>query len=166
MAETGRFWKWVTSGCWAMHSRPYMAFQCFPDTPLNIVTVSACVADITQRLDRALLKEIDSAQLFSIIKGLWHTIQARDCPCYILRVRSPTNLTGFIVEGNAQADHLASPAWTAPQLDMRAWANASCAFFHQGVQVLHRQFMLLNSEAHNIVNSCPNCQGHTAAAAA
>lgn len=141
-----------------------MAFQCFPDIPLNIVTESACVVDIKQRLDRALLKEIDNAQLFSIIKGLWPTIQARDCPCCILHVRSHTNLPGFIVEGNAQADHLASPAWTAPRPDMRAQANTSCAFFHQGVQALHRQFMLLNSEARNIVNSGPNCQGHTAAA--
>lgn len=57
-----------------------MAFQCFPDTPLNIVTDSAYVVNTTQRLDQALLKEIDNAWLFSILKGLWHTIQARDCP--------------------------------------------------------------------------------------
>lgn len=73
-----------------------MAFQCFPDTLLNIVTDSACVANITQRLDRALLKGIDNAQLFSILKGLWHTIQARDCPYCILHVRSHTSVLGFI----------------------------------------------------------------------
>lgn len=34
------------------------AFQVFPHTSLNIMTDSAYVADITQRLDQASLKEI------------------------------------------------------------------------------------------------------------
>ncbi|NXR98066.1 POK19 protein, partial [Oxylabes madagascariensis] len=131
-----------------------MAFQCFSDTSLNTVTNFAYVVDITQRLDRALLKEIDNAQLFSILKGLWHTTQARDCPYYILHVRSPTNPSGFIAEGNAQADRLASPACTAPQPDVLAQAKALYAFFHQGVQALQRQFTLSNSEVRIIVNSC------------
>lgn len=48
------------------------ALQRFPDTLLNIVIDSAYVVDIAQRLDLALLKEIENAQLFSILKGLWH----------------------------------------------------------------------------------------------
>lgn len=44
-----------------------MAFQLFPHTALNIVTDSACVADTTQRLEQALLKEIDNAPLFELL---------------------------------------------------------------------------------------------------
>ncbi|KAL2293940.1 hypothetical protein Nmel_007641 [Mimus melanotis] len=90
-----------------------MAFQHFPDTPLNIVIDSAYIVDLTQRLDLALLNKMDNAQLFSILKGLRHIIQARYCPCYILPVRSHTNVPGFTTEGNVQADNLASPVWTA-----------------------------------------------------
>lgn len=48
------------------------AFQCFPDTLLNIAIESVYVVDTAQRLDLALLKEVENAQLFSILKGLWH----------------------------------------------------------------------------------------------
>lgn len=92
-----------------------MAFQRFPHTPLNVVTDSAYVVDIAQRLDRALLMEINNAQLSKLLKFLCITIQARICPYYILHITSHTNLPGFITEGNARADMLASPAWTAPQ---------------------------------------------------
>lgn len=51
-----------------------MAFQCLPHVPLNIVTDYAYVADITQRLDQALLKEIDNAALFELLKPLWHML--------------------------------------------------------------------------------------------
>ncbi|NWW29155.1 POK19 protein, partial [Falcunculus frontatus] len=131
-----------------------MTFQSFPHILLNIVTDSAYVADITQRLDRALLKEVDNAQLFGLLKTVGHTIQARNRPYYILHIRSHANLPGFITEGNARADHLASPAWTAPQTDTLAQAKASHTFFHQGIRALQRQFMLSNTEARNIVNTC------------
>lgn len=139
-----------------------MAFQSFPLTPLNSFTDSACVADITQKVDQALLKGVNSAQLFGLLKTMWHTIQARPCPYYILHVRRHTNLPGFISERSAQADHLAGPAWTAPQLDMLAQAKASPAFFHQGIRALQRQFLLSSTEVHNTVNPCADCQGHTA----
>lgn len=57
-----------------------MAFQRFPPAPLNIVTDSAYVADVTQRSDQALLEEVDNVQLFGLLKTLWHTIQARNRP--------------------------------------------------------------------------------------
>lgn len=107
-----------------------MVFHHFPPTSLNVVTDSAHVADITQRFDQALLKKIDHAPLFNLLKTLCHTIQARTCPCYILHIRIHTNLPGFITEGNTQADKVAAPAWTAPQPDMLAQAKASHDFFH------------------------------------
>lgn len=45
-----------------------MAFQCFRHTLLSVVTDSAYVADITQRLDQELLKENDNTQLFNLVK--------------------------------------------------------------------------------------------------
>lgn len=78
-----------------------MAFQHFLHVPLNSVADSAYVADITQQLDRALLKEIDNAALFELLKPLWHTTQARTCPYYILHIRSHTNLPSFLGESNA-----------------------------------------------------------------
>lgn len=110
-----------------------MVFQHFPHVSLNIVTDSAYVADIAQRLNQALLKEIDNAALFELLKTLWHTIQARTCHYYILHIRSHINLPGFIAEGNAWADWLTSPVWTASQPDMLVKARASHALFHQGV---------------------------------
>lgn len=89
----------------------------FPHTPLNVVTDSAYVADITQRLDQALPEEIDNAKLFDLLKTMCHTIQARICPYYIQHIRSHINLPGFVTEGNAQSDRLAGPAWTVSQPD-------------------------------------------------
>lgn len=63
-----------------------MAFQHIPHVPLNIVTDSAYVAAITQRLDQALLKETTNAALSDFIKTLWHTIQSRTCPYYVLHI--------------------------------------------------------------------------------
>ncbi|NXC63173.1 POK19 protein, partial [Aleadryas rufinucha] len=101
-----------------------MAFQRFSQVPLNLVTDSAYVADITKRLDCSLLKEVNNAALFSLLRTLWKAIQARVHPYYILHIRSHTNLPGFITEGNARADMLANPAWVAPQPDKIAQAKA------------------------------------------
>ncbi|NXI00671.1 POK19 protein, partial [Pachycephala philippinensis] len=60
-----------------------MAFQHFSHVPLNLVTDSAYVADITQRLDCSLLKEVNNAALFSLLKTLC-AIQSRTHPYYIL----------------------------------------------------------------------------------
>ncbi|NXB08082.1 POK19 protein, partial [Cnemophilus loriae] len=93
--------------------------------PLNLVTDSAYVADIAQRLDCSLLKEVNNAALFSLLKTLWCAIQGRTHPYYILHIRSHTSLPGFIAEGNARADKLANPAWMTPQPDKIAQAKAS-----------------------------------------
>ncbi|NWW07272.1 POK19 protein, partial [Oreocharis arfaki] len=72
-----------------------MAFQQFSQGPLNLVPDCGCVADITQRLDCSLLKEVNNGALFSLLKTLWCAIQAQVQLYYILHVRSHTNLPGF-----------------------------------------------------------------------
>ncbi|KFP73021.1 hypothetical protein N310_03919, partial [Acanthisitta chloris] len=137
-----------------------MVFQRFPHVPLNVVTDSAYVADIADRLDCSLLKEVDNVKLFCLLKTLWHEIQNRTYPYYILHVRSRTHLPGFITEGNARADKLASPAWTTPLPDKIAEAMALHGFFHQDVRALQKQFSLTSTEVRSIVNTCADCQGH------
>lgn len=138
-----------------------MAFEKFSQEPFNLVTDSAYVADIAQRLGHSVLKEVSNPALFHLLKTLWCAIQARVHPFYVLHVRSHTSLSGFIVEGNARADKLANPAWVAPQPDTLAQAKASHGFFHQNTHTLQKQFRLTPTEARDMVESCDDC--HTLA---
>ncbi|OWK50073.1 Endogenous retrovirus group K member 25 Pol protein [Lonchura striata] len=89
-------------------------------------------------------------------------MQARTYPYYILHIRSHTNLPGSITEGNTRAVLLASPDWVAPQPDMLAQEKALHNFFHLSARALQQQFQLPNTDAHNIVSICADCQGHAA----
>ncbi|RMC21102.1 hypothetical protein DUI87_01959 [Hirundo rustica rustica] len=134
-----------------------MAFEKFSQEPFNLITDSAYVADIAQRLSCSVLKEVSNPALFDLLKALWCAIQARVHPYYVLHVRSHTNLPGFVAEGNTRADKLANPAWVAPQPDVLAQAKASHGFFHQNAHTLQKQFQLTTTEAHEIVESCDDC---------
>ncbi|RMC20951.1 hypothetical protein DUI87_01805 [Hirundo rustica rustica] len=134
-----------------------MAFEKFSQEPFNLITDSAYVANIAQRLGCSVLKEVSNPALFDLLKALWCAIQARVHPYYVLHVRSHTNLPGFVAEGNARADKLANPAWVAPQPDVLAQAKASHGFFHQNAHTLQKQFQLTATEAREIVESCDDC---------
>ncbi|RMC21699.1 hypothetical protein DUI87_02567 [Hirundo rustica rustica] len=134
-----------------------MAFEKFSQEPFNLITDSAYVADIAQRLGYSVLKEVSNPALFNLLKALWCAIQARVHPYYILHVRSHTKLPGFVAEGNARADKLANPAWVAPQPDVLAQAKASHGVFHQNAHTLQKQFQLMATEAREIVESCDDC---------
>ncbi|OWK60889.1 putative Pol polyprotein [Lonchura striata] len=134
-----------------------MAFERFSQEPFNLVTDSAYVADIAQRLGHSVLKEVSNPALFHLLKTLWCAIQARVHPFYVLHVRSHTNLPGFVAEGNVRADRLANPAWVAPQPDSLTQAKASHVFFHQNAHTLQKQFQLTATEARGIVESCDDC---------
>ncbi|RMC21771.1 hypothetical protein DUI87_02640 [Hirundo rustica rustica] len=134
-----------------------MAFEKFSQEPFNLITDSAYVADIAQRLGCSVLKEVSNPALFDLLKALWCAIQARVHPYYVLHVRSHTKLPGFVAEGNARADKLANPAWAAPQPDVLAQAKASHGFFHQNAHTLQKQFQLMATEAREIVELCDDC---------
>ncbi|RMC18078.1 hypothetical protein DUI87_04957 [Hirundo rustica rustica] len=76
-----------------------MAFEKFSQEPFNLITDSAYVADIAQRLSCSVLKEVSNPALFDLLKALWCAIQARVHPYYVLHVWSHTNLPGFVAEG-------------------------------------------------------------------
>ncbi|RMC22121.1 hypothetical protein DUI87_02994 [Hirundo rustica rustica] len=134
-----------------------MAFEKFSQEPFSLITDSAYVADIAQRLGYSVLKEVSNPALFHLLKALWCAIQARVHPYYVLHVRSHTNLPGFVAEGNARADKLANPAWVAPQPDVLTQAKASHGFSHQNAHMLQKQFQLTATEACEIVESCDDC---------
>ncbi|RMB92859.1 hypothetical protein DUI87_30753 [Hirundo rustica rustica] len=134
-----------------------MAFEKFSQEPFNLITDSAYVDDIAQRLGYSVLKEVSNPALFNLLKALWCAIQARVHPYYVLHVRSQTNLPGFVAEGNARADKLANPAWVAPQPDVLTQAKASHGVFHQNAHTLQKQFQLTATEAREIVELCDNC---------
>ncbi|NXM32135.1 POK19 protein, partial [Oxyruncus cristatus] len=94
-----------------------VAFQHFSSVTLNLVTDSAYVASVLQRLDRSALKDVNKQQLFHLLKLLWYELQYQAEPYYVLHIRSHTGLPGFVCEGNARADALAAPAWAAPVPD-------------------------------------------------
>ncbi|NWW70052.1 POK6 protein, partial [Climacteris rufus] len=85
------------------------AFQRFSQEPFNLVTDSAYVADIAQRLGYSVLKKVGNADLLNLLQTLWCVIQDQVHPYYVLHVRSHTNLPGSIVEGSARAEKLANP---------------------------------------------------------
>ncbi|RMC05649.1 hypothetical protein DUI87_17734 [Hirundo rustica rustica] len=134
-----------------------MAFQRFSQEPFDLVTDSAYVADIAQRLGHSVLKEVSNAALFHLLKTLWCAIQAQVHPYHILHVRSHTNLSGLVAEGNVRADKLVNPAWVASQLDTLVQAKASHRFFHQNAHTLQKQFQLTPTEARDIVESYDDC---------
>ncbi|KFQ31480.1 hypothetical protein N332_04891, partial [Mesitornis unicolor] len=84
-----------------------MAFQHFT-SPVNVVTDSAYVAGVVQRLDKVVLGHVTQEKLFGVLKLLWVEIQRRQHPYYVLHIKSHTSLPRFLVEGNARADELVS----------------------------------------------------------
>ncbi|KFV01158.1 hypothetical protein N340_04160, partial [Tauraco erythrolophus] len=134
-----------------------MVFQQFSG-PVNVVTDSAYVAGLVQRLDKAVLSHVTQEKLFGILKLLWTEIQKRHSPYYVLHIKTHTTLPGFLVEGNARADALVSGVAMGPTPNIKQQAIASHQFFHQGYRALRRQFRLSNAEARAIVAACPDCQ--------
>lgn len=135
-----------------------MVFENF-DEPLNIVTDSAYVAGLVQRLDNSVLGHVTNERLFGVLKLLWLVIQERQHPYYVLHVRSHMTLPVFIAEGNAQANAAVAGVAIGPVPNVKQQAVESHQFFHQGHRVLKRQFRLSNTKARAIVAACPDCQG-------
>ncbi|KFO92015.1 hypothetical protein N320_02479, partial [Buceros rhinoceros silvestris] len=133
-------------------------FQYFSE-PINIVTDSAYVAGLINRLDKAVLGQVNHENPFGILKSLWVTIQHRRQPYYIMHIQSHTILPGFIVEGNARADAALAAAVMGPAPNLYQQAIESHKFFHQGSRALKRQFLLSHAMAQAIIAACPDCQG-------
>ncbi|NXL69125.1 POK18 protein, partial [Chordeiles acutipennis] len=134
------------------------AFERWPRQSLNIVTDSQYVCNVVQRIDGALLREVNNQALFGLLKELCFAISERHFPFYILHVCSHTTLPGFIIEGNRCADLLTAPAWAAPVPDIAQQTIWSHQYFHQGARALAGQFGVSITTAKDIIASCPDCQ--------
>ncbi|KFO93320.1 hypothetical protein N320_00198, partial [Buceros rhinoceros silvestris] len=135
-----------------------MVFQYFSE-PINIVTDSAYVAGSISHLDKAALGQVNSENLFGILKLLWVTIQHCRQPYYIMHIRSHANLPGFIVEGSARANAAVAAVVMGPAPNLYQQAIESHKFFHQGSRALKRQFHLSHAMARAVIAACPDCQG-------
>ncbi|KAF4803567.1 hypothetical protein TURU_015008 [Turdus rufiventris] len=133
------------------------AFEKFSE-PINLVTDSVKVAAMVSRAEQAVLKNIENVHLFRLLSKLIYLISYREHPFYVMRVRSHTDWSGKIAEGNRQADSLAAPAEQACLPDIFQQAKLSHQQYHQNVPGLIRQFQLTRSQAQAILATCPSWQ--------
>lgn len=149
------------------------AFQLFPE-PFNLITDFAYVANIIKRIEESVLKDGNNDKLCLWLTCLYQILSHRTNPYFISHIRSHSGLPGFMAEGNARANALASAAsdeedatgiensnsvlaaTTLPNTIEQA--KLSHAFFHQNAQAIKRDFHLTLEQAQNIVRACPDCQ--------
>lgn len=65
-------------------------------------------------MERAILKHCKQEDLYLLFWTLWYLLQERQHLCYIAHIHSHTGLPGELAAGNAEADHLVTPAWVGP----------------------------------------------------
>lgn len=149
------------------------AFQLFPE-PFNLITDSSYVANIVERIEGSVLKDVNNDKLCLWLTCLYRILSHRTNPYFVSHIRAHSGLPGFMAEGNARADALASAAFdekvaintenstsvlaatTLPNITEQA--KLSHAFFHQNAQALKRDFHISLEQAQNIVRACPDCQ--------
>ncbi|XP_014114212.1 PREDICTED: endogenous retrovirus group K member 11 Pol protein-like [Pseudopodoces humilis] len=133
------------------------AFERFPE-PFNLVTDSAYVAGVVARAENAILKEVLNPQLFELLSKLIYAVSHRKQPFFVMHVRSHTELSGPVAEGNESADSLAAPVEMTQLPDVFQQAKLSHQMFYQNVPGLVRQFHLRRDQAKATVATCPQCQ--------
>ncbi|NXQ79550.1 POK7 protein, partial [Nyctibius grandis] len=126
--------------------------------PINIITDSAYVTGLVEQAEGALLRDIENAVLFQLLKALVFLLTHRTKPYFVLHIRAHTTLPGPLVEGNRQADNLTLPVQVVP--DRHAQARLSHAFYHQNARALCKQFSLTARQAQDIISACADCQRH------
>jgi len=94
---------------------------------------------IVQRIEDAVIKEVNNKQLFSLLLKLATLLKNCVHVYFIMHTRSHTTLPGPITEGNAVADNLTMAAVLPHSFDQ---ARLSHDFFHQNASSLNKQFAL------------------------
>ena len=129
--------------------------QCW-DTPINIVTDSAYVANLVQRIENSCLKDVNNPLLYSLMHTLLRLLNNCKTSYFIVHIRAHTALPGPLVEGNRRADALTLAAQVVPNIFEQA--RLSHAFFHQNARAIQNQFSLSRRQAKDIIATCPECQ--------
>ncbi|NXL88528.1 POK6 protein, partial [Alectura lathami] len=134
-----------------------LAFTLLP-MALNIFTDSVYVANLLKHLDQAVLYNVKEKPLFQILLHLWNTVRHSSDPYFVMHLRSHTNLPGFFVEGNAQADAVVAAPAIKNVPNIMQQAVLSHRFFHQGANALRQHFKLSHSQARAVLAACPDCR--------
>ena len=111
------------------------AFELFPTEPLNVVADSAYVMSIIQRIEDAMIKEVNNKQLCSLLLKLATLLKNCVHVYFIMHIRSHTTLPGPITEGNAVSDKLTMAAVLPRSFEQ---ARLSHDFFHQNASSLRK----------------------------
>uniref|UniRef100_A0A8C3I067 Uncharacterized protein n=1 Tax=Chrysemys picta bellii TaxID=8478 RepID=A0A8C3I067_CHRPI len=133
------------------------AFVKWPNVPLNIISDSLYAVGVTCRLERSVLKNVSNPELWQALLQLWHLLDARSCPYFIMHICSHSGITDSLAEGNTLVDQLVGSVHVP---DSFAQARISHDFFHQSARALSRQFRLPLATTRAVVASCPSCQRH------
>ncbi|NWV99439.1 POK6 protein, partial [Machaerirhynchus nigripectus] len=149
------------------------AFQLFPE-PFSLITDSAHVAGIIKRIEGiegSVLKDVNNDKLCPWLTCLCQILSHRTNPYFVSHVRAHSGLPGFMAEGNARADALASDEEAAAGTDNSTSvlaaaalpstterAKLSRAFSHQNAQAIERDFHITSEQAQSPVRACPSCQ--------
>ncbi|KFQ36610.1 hypothetical protein N332_11910, partial [Mesitornis unicolor] len=128
-------------------------------TPLNLITDSAYVAGIVERVEASVLRNVSHFKIFALLQELIFLFDSRPHVYFVMHVRSHTSLPGFIAEGNQQPDLLTLPVQVLP--DRVAQAKLSHSFSHQNAGGLKWLFGLTSQQVSNIIAVCPDCQRHS-----
>lgn len=126
------------------------------DTPINIVTDSAYVANLVQNIENSCLKDVNNPLLYSLMHTLLRLLNNRKTSYFIVHIRAHTALPGPLVEGNRRADALTLVAQVVPNVFEQA--RLSHAFYHQTARAIKKQFSLSRRQAKDIIATCPECQ--------
>ncbi|POI18899.1 hypothetical protein CIB84_017356, partial [Bambusicola thoracicus] len=127
-----------------------LAFESFPQSPINIVTDSQYCSRMARLCKSCCETRTPTAT------ALYNALARQSQPVFIMHVNSHQELPGFIVEGNRVADAACYPAL----LDLAEAAKQSHSQFHQSAMALHRTFHIPLTVARDIILACPAC-GHS-----
>ncbi|KFP74570.1 hypothetical protein N311_03184, partial [Apaloderma vittatum] len=124
--------------------------------PLNLVTDSLYVAGVTQRIEGALIKEVQNRRLYKLFLQLKQAVEGRHHPYCVIHIRSHKTNEG-LGEGNAKADQLVTVSADSDKIEAaRRWHEK----YHVNAKGLDREFKLGISQARIIVRACPVCSFH------
>ncbi|NXN08345.1 POK6 protein, partial [Indicator maculatus] len=124
------------------------AFKLFAMELLNVVVDSKYVYGALLPLEFAFIKRLNNKELFNLFVESAQLCNARTEKCFVMHVRSHSNLPGTITEGNAIADRLTATAHLPNALQQ---AKIMHEFFHNNAKSLMKLFDITLHQATDIV---------------
>ncbi|TRZ07938.1 hypothetical protein HGM15179_019169 [Zosterops borbonicus] len=107
-------------------------FEKWPNDPINIVSDSLYIIGVVERMEWALLKEVQNRWLWQLFLQVWQLLNSRRRDYFITHRQSHSGLMEGLTLGNEKADQLVAPLWASasPNIDKFAQARMAHEFFH------------------------------------